>query len=80
MIGALLGGALLTISLFQNNVNTAIFTAWVTQDLIPKLLQNSVIVMDNATFHEAARYAKSYRICGSHPPLLATLFARFEPH
>jgi hypothetical protein len=42
-IGALLGGVLLTISLFQTNINTEIFTAWVVQDLLPKLPQNSVV-------------------------------------
>lgn len=52
VIGALLGKALLTISLFTANINTEIFTAWVEQDLLPKLPPNSVIVMDNAAFHK----------------------------
>jgi transposase len=54
VIGALLGGVLLTVSLFQTNINTDIFTAWVAQDLLPKLPQNSVVVMDNAAFHKGA--------------------------
>lgn len=52
VIGALLGKALLTVSLFNANVNTDIFIAWVEQDLLPKLPANAVIVMDNATFHK----------------------------
>ena len=52
VIGALLGGVLLTASLFQTTVNTAVFDAWVMQDLIPKLPPHSVVVMDNATFHQ----------------------------
>ena len=52
VIGALLGGALLTVSLFQTTVNTSVFNAWVMQDLIPKLPPRSVVVMDNATFHK----------------------------
>ena len=52
MIGALLGGVLLTASLFQTTVNTPVFGAWVIQDLIPKLPERSVVVMDNATFHK----------------------------
>jgi transposase len=52
VIGALLGGILLTVSLFQTTVNTAIFNAWVIQDLLPKLPPNSVVVLDNATFHK----------------------------
>ena len=51
-IGALIGSALLTVGLFETNVNADIFTAWVEQDLLPKLPNNSVIVMDNATFHK----------------------------
>jgi transposase len=51
-IGALLGKTLLTIALFTVNINADVFTGWVEQDLLPKLPSNSVIVMDNATFHK----------------------------
>ena len=51
-IGALIGATLLTVSLFESTINSEIFTAWVKQDLIPKLPERSVIVMDNATFHK----------------------------
>jgi len=51
-IGALMDKALLTISLFKTNVNADIFTAWVEQDLLPKLPDNSMLVMDNASFHK----------------------------
>ncbi|OZI14098.1 hypothetical protein CE195_10985 [Sodalis-like symbiont of Philaenus spumarius] len=33
-------------------MNSDVFYAWVTQVLIPVLPKNSVIVMDNATFHK----------------------------
>ncbi len=51
-IGALIGKTLLTIGLFKTNINADIFTAWVEQDLQPKLPESAVIVMDNATFHK----------------------------
>lgn len=51
-IGALIGKALLTVGLFKTNVNADVFTAWLQQDLIPKLPENAVLVMDNATFHK----------------------------
>ena len=51
-IGALIGKALLTVGLFSTNITADIFTAWVKQDLLSKLPQNAVIVMDNATFHK----------------------------
>lgn len=53
VIGALLVGSLLTVSLFQTTINTAVFNEWIMQDLLPKLPPNSVIVMDNATFHKS---------------------------
>lgn len=52
-IGALLGKELLTICLFEQNINTNIFNSWLNQDLIPKLPSGSVIVMDNAAFHKS---------------------------
>ena len=52
VIGALIKGTLLTVGLFTANINADIFYAWVTQDLLPKLLSACVIVMDNATFHK----------------------------
>ena len=51
-IGALIGKALLTIGLFNANINADIFTAWIAQDLLPKLPPKSVLVMDNAAFHK----------------------------
>jgi len=52
VIGALMGGCLLTAALFSLTINAAVFTAWVRQDLLPKLPQACVVVMDNATFHK----------------------------
>ena len=52
VIGALLETTLLTVSLFSSSINTEIFTSWVEQDLLPKLPPNSVLVLDNATFHK----------------------------
>lgn len=51
-IGATINNKLITASLFKSNIDSDIFYAWLTQDLIPKLPENSVIVMDNATFHK----------------------------
>ena len=64
VIGALLGSVLLTVSLFQTTINTAVFNAWVIQDLIPKLPEKSVVVMDNATFHKGVEMAKALQDAG----------------
>ncbi|WP_238334401.1 transposase [Arsenophonus endosymbiont of Bemisia tabaci] len=52
VISALLGTTLFAIGLFDININSDVFYAWVTQVLIPVLPKNSVIMMDNATFHK----------------------------
>jgi len=52
VIGALLGKLLLTVSMFHCSINADCFYAWTMQDLLPKIQEKSVIVMDNATFHK----------------------------
>jgi transposase len=52
VIGAIINNQLLTVCLFDSNINSDVFYAWLTKDLIPKLPEKSVIVMDNATFHK----------------------------
>jgi transposase len=51
-IGALIGFKLLTVCLFDSNINADVFYSWVKEDLIGVLSENSVIVMDNAAFHK----------------------------
>jgi len=51
-IGAIMGMTFLTVSLFNGSVNSDVFYAWLTQDLLPKVAKKSVIVMDNASFHK----------------------------
>lgn len=52
-LGALLEGRLLTVCLVEHTVNTLVFNQWVIDDLIPKLPPQSVVIMDNATFHQS---------------------------
>lgn len=55
VIGALLEGKLLTVSLFETTIDTSIFNVWLNEDLIPKLPAESVVVMDNAAFHKSEK-------------------------
>ena len=56
VIGALLASCLLTATLFTRMVNADVCFAWLSQDLLPKLPTNSVIVMDNTSFHKRADF------------------------
>ena len=51
-VGALLGKDLLTVTLFDSSIDSDVFSAWIRMDLLPKLPESSVIVMDNASFHK----------------------------
>lgn len=52
VVGAIINNQLLTVSLFDTNIDSDIFYTWLKEDLIPKLPKESIIVMDNATFHK----------------------------
>ena len=51
-IGAIIDFAFIAIELFDSYINSDIFYAWLVQSLLPKIPPNSVIVMDNASFHK----------------------------
>ena len=64
VIGALIAKLLLTVCLFDTYINSDIFYAWLTQDLLPQLNSQSVIVMDNATFHKRCDIQNAIRKAG----------------
>lgn len=63
-IGALMDKRLLTVSLFDQNVNTEVFNSWMDKDLIPNLPKGSVVVMDNASFHKSAKMKEQIKLAG----------------
>ncbi len=65
-IGNLLNGKLLTVALFSGTVNSTLFLYWVLHPLLPLLPANSVVVMDNASFHKRADIQRAFREAG-HP-------------
>lgn len=79
VIGALLNGLLMTVALFALNVDANTFFAWVTQDLLPKVSKNSVIVMDNATFHKRKDILQSILSAGCIPEFLPTYSPDLNP-
>ncbi|MCP4476290.1 MAG: IS630 family transposase [Gammaproteobacteria bacterium] len=63
-VGALHGNELVTVSLFDGSINSEVFHAWVKQDLLPKLPERSVVVMDNASFHKRRDIQKTVTSAG----------------
>jgi hypothetical protein len=72
VIGALIGPLLLTVVLLTGFVHSAVVTAWVEQDLLPKLPQNSVVVMDNASFHKGDKMQTALAAAGPYFIFLLT--------
>ena len=52
VIGAILHFEFLSVELWNCNINSDVFHAWITQALLAKCPQAAVIVMDNASFHK----------------------------
>ena len=64
VIGALSGQQLVTACLFETTINSDVFHAWVTQDLLNKLQKDAVVIMDNATFHKRQDTQKAIQDAG----------------
>lgn len=64
VIGALLGKVMLTCWLCSFNVDSDVFHSWTTNDLLPNLPPNAVVIMDNATFHKRADTQKAIKDAG----------------
>ena len=53
LIAAKVGNRLIAPFLFEGTCNTAVFNSWLEKELCPNLGKDSVVVMDNATFHKS---------------------------
>ncbi|ACQ68702.1 transposase [Candidatus Williamhamiltonella defendens] len=51
-LALLLGVTLIAVTLLTGSINSDVFYAWVTQELLPALPHPGVIIMDNASFHK----------------------------
>ena len=63
-VGALYGTGLLTLSLFDGNIDADVFSAWIRMDLLPKLPERGVIIMDNASFHKRRDIREAVKTAG----------------
>lgn len=52
VIGAITNFKILSVCLFECNIDADVFFGWLTRDLLPVIAPKSVIVLDNATFHK----------------------------
>ena len=78
-IGAIVGMMFVTLSLFKSSINSDVFYAWLTQDLLPKVDEGAVIVMDNATFHKRKDMLEAIEKAGCIPEFLPTYSPDLNP-
>ena len=81
-LGALLAGTLLTVGLTEANVDADLFNAWLTHQLIPKLPDAAVVILDNATFHTRGDTRKTIEDAGhtlEYLPAYSPDLNRIEP-
>ncbi|WP_150138995.1 transposase [Candidatus Enterovibrio escicola] len=66
-IGAIINHTFLTLSLVIGNVNAEVFHVWIEQNLLPKVPEEAVIVIDHASFHKHSDILESIeaRSCAS---------------
>ena len=69
-IGTIVGITYITLSLFSSSINSNVFYAWLTQDLLPKVNSGAVIVINNATFHKRKDMLEAVENCGCIPEFL----------
>ena len=58
VISGLSGDSLIGCGIVNANVDTYVFNTWLEKILIPDLPQNSIVVMDNASFHKSDKTTK----------------------
>jgi len=63
-IGAIVDFKLFNVCLFDCYINADVFYAWLTQQLLPNTPKNSVIVLDNATFHKRKDALEAIELAG----------------
>jgi transposase len=64
VIGALIGGLLFAVGLFNCSIDSIVFGTWVRELLLPNLSKPTVIVMDNASFHKNEMILSQIRYAG----------------
>lgn len=64
VIAGLCAKSLIGCGIVEGNVDTEVFNTWVEKIFIPDLPKNSVVVMDNATFHKSQRTRDLFQING----------------
>ena len=78
-IGAIVDFKFITVDLWDCNIDSDVFYHWLTKALIPKLINKSVIVMDNASFHKRNDIIQAIKKAGHTLEFLPTYSPDLNP-
>ncbi len=66
VVAALINGAPVSVRLYDWPMNSTFFIIWFKYKLCPYLRENSIIVLDNASFHKKSEIERIARLCKCH--------------
>lgn len=55
IIAGLSGGDIIAPMIYECSMNSEMFNFWLEQQLLPEIPKNSLVVLDNASFHKTER-------------------------
>ena len=55
IIAGLSGGGIIAPMIYECSMNSEMFNFWLEQQLLPEIPKNSLVVLDNASFHKSER-------------------------
>lgn len=64
VIGACVDMTFINVMLFEGNIDSDVFFAWVINELLPALPEHAVVVLDNATFHRRQDIQRAIKDAG----------------
>lgn len=79
IIGALINNSLTACGTVHGNIDSDTFNIWLEKILIPELPKNSVVIMDNASFHKSLKTKEILAEYGHELEFLPTYSPDFNP-
>ena len=80
IVAARLGGKIISPLEYSGTMDSGLFEFWFEKQLLPALPPDTVVVMDNASFHRKARLIPVAQKYGFRLIFLPPLFSRIQPY
>jgi len=78
-IGAQLNNTLINVCLFEHSIDRRTFSGWIAEELLSILPAETVVVMDNASFHKGEKIETLFQMHGHQLEYLPTYSPDLNP-